>query len=120
MINESLNFFPQLCIAATGFIEKRRALCRVALERGREDSINFLPALRCSHRSVGLTSILIASVSYSAYCGSPTRRRRSAKRGSERTLSHLGSVFKFGIPKERSTYALSSQAKAWSFSPKPA
>src|SRR5438034_2693669 len=57
----------------------------------------------------------------SSHSGRPMRLTRSANRGSERRLSHLGSILRpCAIANARSSYAFSSQAKAWSFSPRPA
>ena len=50
------------------------------------------------------------------YCGRPTWRRKSAKRGSPRIGSSRGSTPTEGIPSERSRYALSRKAKAFSLS----
>ena len=47
-----------------------------------------------------------------AHCGSPTRRTRSAKRGSERRLSNLCSTLRFTSPSERSSYAFCIHANA--------
>ena len=59
------------------------------------------------------------SHSVTAYHGSPMRRRSASKRGSDRSLSHVGSTLRYARRFERSSYALSSQANAWSLSPNP-
>lgn len=50
--------------------------------------------------------------SYDSYGGSPTRRRRSAKRGSERSGSSPGLTLSDNMSRSLSSYAFSSQAKA--------
>ena|SRR5215831_5792506 len=54
------------------------------------------------------------------YCGSPTLRTSSAKRGSERMESSKKSVFKVISSRSRSRYAMLSHRKAFSLSPKSA
>jgi hypothetical protein len=55
----------------------------------------------------------------SSYWGKPIRRSRSAKRGSERRLSHSGCTFRNAQP-VRSFQARSSQTNALSLSPRRA
>jgi hypothetical protein len=55
-----------------------------------------------------------------AYWGRPTRRSRSAKRGSPRSGSSRGSTPTRYIQSERARYAFSSQEKARSLSPNAA
>lgn len=78
----------------------------------------------CAHRDI-LNHVSVfrprrAFTRAPTHCGMPIRLSKLWKRGSVRTLSKSGSTFSQSNKNERSRYALSSQAKACSLSPKPA
>src|SRR5256886_16968049 len=111
---------PLHSVAIRGHFGRQNLQSNLAIELRVMRQINFTHSARAN-----LCADFVTSKAYTGGKrhdsdhgdGITMRRSRSAKRGSERKLSNLGSTFRGASVPSPSLSAFSSQGKAWSLSP---